>query len=178
MMLWLLLLFTVVPLVELALLIRIGGAVGVGPTIGLVLVTGMIGWWLARREGLRTWLKIQSEMSQGHLPGNHLVDALLILVAGVVLVTPGILTDIAGFLLLVPPVRALVRKTLKKRFQAKMVTINPSSGMGGFRHASDDFVDVEAREAYEDDESPPPPDEAEVDHPRSDPESRERNPRR
>jgi UPF0716 family protein affecting phage T7 exclusion len=146
-MLWLLLLFTVLPMVELALLIQIGKVMGVWATIAVVLLTGMLGWWLARREGLRTWVRIQSELSQGRLPGNHLVDALLILGAGVLLVTPGVLTDTVGFLLLIPPVRALARNALKKRFQARIVMVNMTHNMSGFRRSPDDFVDVEAYEA-------------------------------
>lgn len=161
MMIWLLLLFIVVPLTELALLLRIGDAIGLGPTIALVILTGMLGWWLAKREGLRTWLKIQSELNQGRLPGNHLVDALLILVAGAVLITPGVLTDAVGFLLLIPPVRSMVRNALKKRFQSRVVMVNMSRGMGPFQRASEDFVDVEAYEPEDESESPPSSDQSE-----------------
>ncbi|WP_419167750.1 FxsA family protein [Candidatus Palauibacter sp.] len=105
MLLRLFLLFTIIPVVELALLIRLGGYLGLGPTLLLVLGTGAAGAWLARREGLRSWMAVRDELQGGELPGESLVHALLILVAGVVLITPGVLTDIAGILLLVPPVR-------------------------------------------------------------------------
>ena len=127
----LILLFTLLPLVELTLLLRIGEWLGLGATIGLVVLTGVVGAWLARREGLRTWAAVQSELSAGRLPGRQLVHALLVLVAGVVLVTPGVLTDIAGLLLLIPPVRELVvrrtRKRLADRVQVQSVGFSPGA---------------------------------------------------
>ncbi len=108
----LILLFTLLPLLELTLLLRIGEWLGAGPTIGLVVVTGIVGAWLARREGLRTWAAVRNELAGGRMPGSELVHAALVLVAGVVLVTPGVLTDAAGLLLLIRPVReAVVRRT-------------------------------------------------------------------
>lgn len=111
----LILLFTLLPLVELTLLLRIGEWLGAGPTIGLVVVTGVVGAWLARREGLRTWAAVREELAGGRMPGSELVHAALVLVAGVVLVTPGVLTDAAGLLLLIRPVReAVVRRTRRR----------------------------------------------------------------
>ena len=138
----LLLLFTLVPLLELALLIKIGRLIDVGPTIGLVVITGIIGAWLARHEGLRTLTRIRSELSAGQLPGNEMIDALLILVAGVFLVTPGVVTDGIGFLLLIPPVRALMRNYLKARFKAKFVMTHMSNTDWS---RQDDFIDVEVK---------------------------------
>ena len=107
----LLLLFTLVPLVELYLLIRIGGLIGAGPTILLVLGTGAVGAWLARREGLRSWIAVQQELAAGRLPAEELLHALLVVIAGVLLVTPGVFTDAFGLLMLVRPVRAaLIRR--------------------------------------------------------------------
>lgn len=116
----LLLLFTVIPLVELWLLLRIGGRLGPGPTIALVILTGMLGAALARRQGLQTWHAIQNETRQGRAPGAMLVDALLIFVAGVLLITPGVLTDIVGFSFLLPPVRAGIRKRLRDSMQVQV----------------------------------------------------------
>jgi len=141
MLLRLLLLFTLVPLIELSLLIEIGKRINVGPTIGLVIVTGIVGATLAKYEGLRTWNLIRADLNAGRLPADKLVDALLILVAGVLLVTPGIITDGIGFLLLLPPFRSLIRKHLKKRFQSKFVIMHP----GNFHHPpDDDLIDVES----------------------------------
>ena len=120
MLLRLFLLFTLVPVVELALLIRIGGLLGLGPTLLLVLGTGAAGAWLARREGLRAWLAVRDELAGSQLPGESLVHALLILVAGVVLITPGVLTDVAGILLLLPPVRRGLIARVRDRFKAQL----------------------------------------------------------
>ena len=125
MLLRLLLLFTLVPLVELVLLIWVTQHTNLAFTIALVLVTGVIGAALARHEGLRCWRKAQEEMAAGRLPGDPLIDALLILIAGALLITPGILTDLVGFALLTPPVRRILRTWLKRSFQARIQIIPP-----------------------------------------------------
>jgi len=102
------LLFVGVPLVELALLIQMGTWVGVLPTVALVVVTGILGAALARHQGLTTLARFQQAVAEGRLPHRELVEGILILVAGAVLLTPGLLTDTAGFLLLVPPARRLL----------------------------------------------------------------------
>ena len=112
----LILLFTLLPLVELSLLLRIGEWLGAGATVGLVVVTGVIGAWLARREGARTWGRVQADIAAGRMPGEELLHALLVFVAGVVLVTPGVITDVAGLLLLARPTREVVTRRLRKRF--------------------------------------------------------------
>lgn len=156
MLLYLFILFTMVPLLELMLLIRIGQSFGVLPTIGLVLFTGVVGTWLARREGWRTWAAINSELSAGRLPGNQLVDALMILVAGVLLITPGVMTDCLGFALLIPPFRMLLRERLKKRFRMQVQfhhfggTNGPWGSAPPGRSTDDEFIDVEATVQDED----------------------------
>ena len=112
------LLFTLVPLLELWLLLRIGAWVGLLPTLALVIATGMAGAWLARREGLRCWASVQTELAAGHVPGTELLHALLVLAAGLLLVTPGVLTDITGLLLLVRPVRRGAVRALQRRLEA------------------------------------------------------------
>jgi len=116
----LILLFTVVPLLELSLLLRIGGWLGAGPTLGLVLGTGFVGAWLARREGLRAWSAVQEQLARGQVPGRELLDAVLVLLAGVVLITPGILTDAAGFTLMTGRGRNWVAKRIRKRLEASI----------------------------------------------------------
>jgi len=150
---YLLILFMAVPIVELALLIRIGRAISVGPTIALVLLTGMVGAALARHQGVRTLGRIQAELAGGRMPTGPMVDGLLILVAGLLLITPGILTDAVGFALLIPPVRRLFRRRLADYF-ARRVTIippGPFSPPGAAPHGDGRFIDVEATEV-------PPPD--------------------
>lgn len=109
------LLFTVVPLVELVVLIRIGQWLGALPTIALVAATGMVGAWLARREGSRSWRAVRRELAEGRVPGEELLHTLLIVVAGALLVTPGVFTDVAGLLALVRPTRELAVKAVRKR---------------------------------------------------------------
>ncbi len=116
----LLLLFTLVPLVELYLLIRIGGLIGAGPTILLVLGTGGAGAWLAHREGLRSWVAVQRELASGRLPANELLHALLVVISGVLLVTPGIFTDAFGLLMLLRPVRAGMIRRVQRRLASRI----------------------------------------------------------
>ena len=113
-MLLLFLLFTVVPFVELALLLKIGNVLGWANTLLLVIVTGVAGAALARWQGWQAMRRIQDEMRTGMLPAAAVVDGVLILMAGLLLVTPGVLTDVVGLGLLVPPVRALVRAGLRR----------------------------------------------------------------
>ena len=96
-----LILFIIVPLVELFLLVVVGGRVGLFPTIILVALTGAWGAYLAKSQGLSILAKIQSETAAGRVPTAELVDGLLVLIGGVVLLTPGLLTDLVGFLLMV-----------------------------------------------------------------------------
>lgn len=116
MLLRLFLLFTLVPLIELAILIEVGQLIGLLPTLGLVIGTGAAGAWLARREGARSWRAVQRELEGGRLPGRELVHGLIVLVAGIVLVTPGVLTDLAGLLLLLRPVRRAVIRRLQNYY--------------------------------------------------------------
>lgn len=121
MLLRLLLLFTLVPLLELLLLLEIGDAIGLVPTLALVFGTGAAGAWMARREGMRSWNAVQAELAQGRVPGRELLHSLLILVAGAVLLTPGVLTDAAGLLLLVRPLRSRLIAGLRKHFEARVM---------------------------------------------------------
>ncbi|MFQ5916731.1 MAG: FxsA family protein [Candidatus Binatia bacterium] len=110
------LLFTIVPLAELYLLIKIGSYMGAFNTILLILITGILGALLARLEGLRTLRQITLSLNQGIVPAEELVDSVLIFVAGIVLVTPGVLTDAMGLLLLFPYTRTIFKRWLRKRF--------------------------------------------------------------
>jgi UPF0716 protein FxsA len=121
----LLLLFTLVPLVELYLLIEIGGAIGVAPTIAIVIVTGVIGAALARWQGLGVLRRVQDDLAAGRPPTDALIDGLLIFVAGAVLLTPGLITDTLGFLLLVPAGRAAVRKLVSAAVSRNLVVHRP-----------------------------------------------------
>ena len=113
----LLILFTVVPLIELALLIKLGNLIGLWPTIFIVIATGVLGAALARSQGTRTVGAIRAELAQGRAPTESLLNGLLILVGGVVLLTPGLLTDLLGFSLLIPLTRNWFKKELQNRLR-------------------------------------------------------------
>ena len=91
----------------------------------MVIVTGLIGATLAERQGFRVWAKIQTELRSGRMPAAELVDGLLILIGGVVLITPGLLTDLCGFALMFPAVRRYVRTRLDRRFQVMVTEQRP-----------------------------------------------------
>lgn len=109
------LLFIAVPLIELVILVKLGGLMGLLPTLGLVIVTGFVGASLARSQGLRVLFQIREELAAGRMPVGKLIDGLLILIAGVLLLTPGLLTDLAGLAMLVPGPRSLVKRYVGRR---------------------------------------------------------------
>ena len=113
-------LFVIVPLLELALLIQIGQVVGFWPTIGLVVLTGVTGAWLARVEGLRTWWRLREDLARGRLPGQAIMDGVAILIGGAFLLTPGILTDLCGFALLLPPTRRALQKRVRRALEERI----------------------------------------------------------
>jgi UPF0716 protein FxsA len=117
---YLIALFIGLPIIELALLFELHGIVGFLPTVLLVLLTGVAGAALVRRQGISILLKIQQELSIGNLPAPQMIDGVMVLISGALLVTPGLITDVAGFLLLVPYVREKIRMLLKKQFEAKI----------------------------------------------------------
>ena len=121
----LLLLFTVVPLVELFLLVKLGTVIGIGATVLIVICTGVLGAWLARWQGLGVLRRLTEDMNEGRLPADALIDGLLILIAGAVLLTPGLITDALGFLLLVPQGRAVVRRTIAARLASRTKVSDP-----------------------------------------------------
>ena len=127
-MLVLVLLFFVVPIFELYVIIQVAHAIGVLDTIGLLILDSILGGWLMKREGLGVLRRLQAKLESGELPSTELVDGFLILFGGALMLAPGFVTDIVGMALLLPPIRAIVRRVLARRF--KTVVIN--RGGGGF----------------------------------------------
>lgn len=115
----LLLIFIGIPLLELAILVKIGTIIGVWYTILLILVTGFMGAALAKQQGLQVMYRIQEELGKGRLPSNELLDGLCILIGGLLLLTPGILTDVISFVLLIPASRKIIKFALKKFWARK-----------------------------------------------------------
>lgn len=145
-------LFVAIPVTEFAILFELADSVGLLPTIALVLLTGVLGATLAKQQGLQTLTRIRQEMAGGKMPGDALFDGALILVAGAVLITPGILTDAFGFSLLIPPLRAIVKRLIKA-WAARNVRVatsfsGPAGGppMGETHRGRDEIIDAEVIE--------------------------------
>ena len=118
------LLFTLLPLLELFILIKLGTVIGALPTVLIVVFTGGAGALLARHQGGHVWLRIQRELEQHRFPADDLIDGLMLIVAGALLITPGILTDLAGFSILIPATRRPMREWLKSRLARMMASGN------------------------------------------------------
>jgi len=125
------LLFVLVPLVELMLLIRVGQWAGLWPTVGLVLLTGVLGAALARREGLRTLRTFQTQVASGGIPGEAILDGMCILLGGVLLLTPGLLTDVVGFAFLLAPSRRWIQRRIRRRMEEGLVAGTIRMAHGG-----------------------------------------------
>jgi UPF0716 protein FxsA len=146
---YLFLLFTVVPLLELWLLVLLGEATRAWVPILLILVDAVAGTALLRWQGLRTLRRIQEDLAAGRMPGDTLVDGALILVAAVLLITPGMLTDVVGFALLIPPLRKLVKRGvtawLRRHIEvrtAKFKTGFQGGGAGDGSQPRDQIIDA------------------------------------
>ena len=117
--------FTTIPAVEIYLLIHIGSVFGVFTSIALVVFTGFLGAYLARIQGIKTLFKIQERIKEGRMPSGELLEALLIGAAGLVLLTPGFLTDTVGFLLLLPNVRYIVKSWIQSKIKTQYMPERP-----------------------------------------------------
>ena len=114
------LIFAVVPLIELGILIEIGSHIGVFNTITLVILTAVVGAYMVRQEGLGVLYRIQKNMNEGQFPADELINGAMILVAGALLLTPGVFTDIIGFLMVFPASRNFIRKFITKYLEKKI----------------------------------------------------------
>ena len=125
MLLKLFLAFTIIPIIEIYLLIEIGSLFGALTAVTLVILTGFLGAFLARMRGLQTLYRIQESLREGRMPSGELLDALLIVIAGLVLLTPGFLTDSAGFLLLIPATRNAIKYWLRRQIELRYMSNRP-----------------------------------------------------
>jgi UPF0716 protein FxsA len=108
--------FTLIPFCEIYLLIKIGNYLGAFNTILVVIITGFLGAYLARLQGTKTMMRVRESLNRGELPAEEMLDALLIFVAGIVLLTPGFITDVAGIGILIPNTRAWFKRWLRRKF--------------------------------------------------------------
>jgi UPF0716 protein FxsA len=129
-------LFIAVPIIEIAVFIEVGGRIGLWNTVSIVIVTAMIGTWMLRAQGLRTLESARRSMERQEFPVTELFDGICLLVAGVLLLTPGFVTDAFGFLLFMPPVRAGLRVwiwAILQRREGARVWVD-GQGLGGDGH--------------------------------------------
>lgn len=132
-------LFILVPLIEITVLIQVADQIGGWNTIGLMILVSAVGAWLARHEGFVTLRRIQEASQRGEIPGNDLIDGGLILVAGLLMLTPGFVTDLLALSVLFPPTRLLYRSILRKRFKVQTISLRDPYRRPG---SGDDVIDV------------------------------------
>ena len=139
----LLFLFIVIPLAELILLLQIGARIGPMPTLGLIVLTGLVGASLARQQGLSILRKIQSEMQSGRPPALEMVEGAMVVVGGIVLLTPGVLTDCFGFALMIPKFRRSIAKKIQESFSKSFtVTSGFPKDSSHSRKKDDEVIDI------------------------------------
>jgi UPF0716 protein FxsA len=149
----LLLLFIFLPLLELFIIFRVSQIVSFPVTLIIIIGTGILGSAMARSQGWRIWGRISNSLNRGELPGNDLIEAFLLLIGGVLLITPGLLTDSFGFLLLIPASRRLIRDYIKVRFMESIKNGTSNFHFHPFssenQERDDDVIDVEWEEENE-----------------------------
>lgn len=152
----LLLLFVVLPIAEITVFFRMASAIGFFSAVGWIILVSIVGVWLVKRQGLSTLRRVNERVAAGEVPTRELINGILILGAGALMLFPGFLSDIAGILLLLPPIRALFAIPLTRRFAAGPIVLGPLggpwSGGAGSRLRGDvvdadswDVTDVESR---------------------------------
>jgi UPF0716 protein FxsA len=132
----LVILFIVVPIAELYVIIQVGAAIGVLPTLALLLADALLGSLLLRHQGRGAWRRFNAAIAERRFPGREAADGLMIAVGGTLLLAPGFLTDIVGLILLIPPTRAILRRLLKGYVGHRFVVATVGSAMPrqGRRH--------------------------------------------
>jgi UPF0716 protein FxsA len=121
-------LFIVVPILELYVIIQIGGLIGVWPTLALLVADALLGSLLLRHQGRGAWRRFNAALAERRFPGREVADGLLIAVGGTLLLTPGFITDIAGLVFLIPPTRALARRLLKGVVARRFIVLGGPAG--------------------------------------------------
>jgi len=117
----LLVLFVVVPIVEIWVIVQVGQAIGIVPTLVLLLADAVLGTWLFRREGRRAWVALREAIAAHRVPAKEVADGALVVLGGAFLLTPGFVTDAVGVLCLLPPTRAVLRKALTGIVRARLI---------------------------------------------------------
>ncbi|MFZ1814860.1 MAG: FxsA family protein [Rhizobiaceae bacterium] len=138
-----------IPVLEIAVFILVGNVIGLMPTLLMILVTAVIGSLLLRIQGLSVLSALRGEMEAGRIPGRELGDAFMIFAAGILLLTPGFVTDTLGFLLFVPGVRGLIRRFILSRLGTAEVFVHRSASGGAARSGNTRVIDLDADEFHE-----------------------------
>ena len=138
---WLFLLFIAVPIVEIALFIKVGGFLGVWPTICIIILTAVLGTTLVKQQGLAVIQQIKNEVIKLNDPTEAIAHGALILISGVLLLTPGFFTDFIGFILMIPKVRTAIYFRIRSRFELKGFSYKTGKNKHG---EADDFDVIDA----------------------------------
>lgn len=123
--------FALIAIAEMATFFWVGSRIGLGWALGLALATALIGSYLVRRSGISVWRRLQAKLNEGKLPGRELTDGAAVLVSGAFLISPGFITDVAGFLLLVPAVRALIHRYVARRVSSRVTVFASTQSLIG-----------------------------------------------
>ena len=145
------LLFAILPIIEITVLISVGEQIGGWNTVAIVVITALAGSYLVRQQGLSTLLHAQQKMQTGNIPGQELAEGLLLVIAGVLLVTPGFITDGLGFLLCLPMTRPMIAKSLLKQLSVQVVNQSQSGQFYGQSQKSSDGDIIEGEFEHKDD---------------------------
>lgn len=163
---FLIILFIVVPILELYVIIQVGQLIGVLPTLILLLADALLGSWLLKHEGRGAWRRFNEALAARRFPGKEVADGVLIVIGGTLLLTPGFLTDIFGLLLLLPPTRAIARRVLKRLTIGRFAVVGlggdsepgpfgpGSAGSPGPRSGRDYDIDATAEEVPQTEQDP------------------------
>jgi UPF0716 protein FxsA len=162
--------FVILPLAELYVIIRVGDAIGLIPTLAILVADSLLGSWLLKSQGRAVWRRFNDNVRAGRVPHREIVDGVLVIFGGAFLITPGFITDVIGVLLLLPPTRSLFRNSLQRRLESGAIGAG-RRGAGRYRGSPDYDVEGTATE-----HAPPPG--AEPPAPELPPPARTRRPRR
>jgi len=146
-------LFIAVPILELWIIIEVGGLIGVVPTLALLLADAVLGSLLLRHQGRGAWQRFNAALAERRFPGREVADGLMIAVGGTLLLTPGFLTDIVGLFLLIPPTRAIARRILRTLVARRFVVVGVG-GLGGSQQGPRRDYDFEATAEEVDEDDP------------------------
>ncbi len=137
MLVWLVLVFIAVPLIELYIIVETAGSIGTLQTIALLVLVSVVGAWMVKAQGLAVLWRVRGKLAEGRMPGKELVDGALVLLAGALMLTPGFVTDGVGLLLLFPPTRMAIRPLVIRRFRRRVAYYGPEAPGPGAVHDTD-----------------------------------------